>query len=130
MTYGTASKIRALYSGRKGIDRRSGADATGQTVAILKAGGLGSALAYTGTPRRFVAIDGLLAMRPNTRAHVYAVIYVDGGDEYNVDYVRVKKGGAELARHISGVQAGELARAYEQAYDGYIRDEQGGRWEA
>ena len=126
MTYNIAQKIKALYADRKDIDWRNSKEAIQQTVALLSSGGLHSAWVCTGTSKGYYPLNGLLALRPNINVRVYALIYVNGRDEYCIDYVSVKSEAAEIITHRDGIFFDELAAAYEHMYDGYINEAQGG----
>ena len=126
MNYNTAEKIRAFYSERSDIDYRNSEEAISQTVSLLSSGGLRSAWIYTGTAKGFSVINGLLALRPNIKARVYAVIFVDCTDEYNIDLIHVRNEGVELIRNVPGIYLEELAAAYESVYDEYITTVQAG----
>jgi hypothetical protein len=126
MTYSVGQKIRELYKNKKNIDYRNSAKATQQTIKILASGGIGSALIYTGTSRNITNINGILAFNPNTEKRIYAVVYVDGMDEYNIDYVQIFNDRAEYISRHPGIFVGELARVYETIYDRYIVEHQDG----
>ena len=120
----TACKITALYRDRKDIDHINSKGAWDQTIRILRSGGLNSAWIYTGTRPKPTAIDGLLVLRPNINARVYAVIYVNYSDEYVLDYVQIKADKAERWITSGGVHLDQLADTYESMYDAYIKVEQ------
>ena len=128
MTYlQVGQRIKALYKNRTEIDFRNSAEAIEQTTDILTLGGIGSAWVYTGTDTEgILIIDGMLAFRPNTVQEVYAVVYVDGMDEYNIDYVGIVNDRAEYITQQSGIFVGELSRVYETIYDRYINEFQDG----
>ena len=126
MNYNTHQKIKSLYSDREDVDFRNSGEAMQQTIKLLAHGGLLSAWTYTGTRRNYTNVDGLVVIRPNIKAMVYAVIYVDYADTYCIDLVHVKRDAATVVRCISDVFIDELKTAYEQIYDDYIRAEQDG----
>ena len=126
MNHNTAEKIRAFYAEQSDIDRRNSEEAINQTVSLLSSGGLNAAWIYTGTAKGYAVIDGLLVLRPNIKARVYAAIYVDYMDEYNIDLIHVKGEGVELIRNAPGIYLEELAAAYESMYDEYIATVQAG----
>ena len=126
MNYSTAEKIRTYYTGKENIDCRNSEDAINQTVSILSSGGLYSAWIYTGTAKGYSVIDGLLVIRPNIKARIYAVVYVDYMDEYNIDLLHIGGESAELIRNVTGVYVEELAVIYERVYDEYIESVQAG----
>jgi hypothetical protein len=127
MNYQEGQKIQALYNKRTDINYRSSAEAIEQTTNILTSGGIGSAWVYTGTHTEdIIIIGGMLALRPNTEKEVFALVYVDGLDEYHVDYVEIINDRAEYISRHPGVFVGELARVYEEIYDRYINEYQDG----
>jgi len=125
MTYSVAEKIKALYAGRTDIDYRNSGEAINQTVSILASGGLNSAWIYTGSTRSYTNLSGMIALKPNLKKCIYALIYVDYSDEYNIDLVHV----GEVAEYItqqSGIYVDQLAAAYESIYDDYVNESQAG----
>ena len=126
MTYQTANKINALYADETVIDWRNSEAAIDQTLSILSAGRLSSALVYTGTAKTSTNIHGLLALYPNIKKRIYAIIYVDYRDEYNIDYVQINSDEAIFISRQSGIFVAELSSAYEQIYDNYINTIQAG----
>ena len=125
MTVSTAQKITALYLSRNDIDFRNSDEAIQQTITLLFSGGLNSAWVYTGTTRSYINLGGLLAIKPNLNRRIYAIIYVDYSDEYNIDFVHVGEV-AEIIEHQSGIYLDVLAAEYEHMYDEYVNVEQGG----
>ena len=125
MTISTGDKIRALYKDRNDIDFRNSGEAIQQTLSLLTCSGINSAWVYTGTTRSYTEINGLLAIKPNLNKRIYAIIYVDYSDEYNIDFVHLGES-AEIIKHQPGVFWEDLAGIYEQMYDQYVRDYQDG----
>ena len=126
MEYSTVRKIVALYRDRDDIDHVNSKGAFSQTISILKSGGLRSAWIYTGTRPKPTSVDGLLVLRPNIKARIYAIIYVNYVDEYVIDFISIKADNAALYDTSGGVYLDELAGAYESMYDAYIQAEQNG----
>ena len=125
MTYSVAEKILALYAVRTDIDYRNSIEAIRQTVSILASGGLNSAWVYTGSTRSYTNLNGMIALKPNLNKRIYALIYVDHMDEYNIDLVRVGEV-AEFVAQNSGIFVDQLAAAYESIYDNYVSESQAG----
>ena len=121
MTYNTAQKIKSLYAGREDIDHRNSKEAVTQTIKLLTSGGLGSAWVYTGTTKSYTTIDGMIALRPNTKTRIYAIIYVTYGDMYQIDFVQIKNDKAERYCTSGEVFFEDLADTYENMYDAYIK---------
>ena len=101
MTQLVAEKITELYAGNEGIDFCNSSEAIQQTVCILASGGLRSSFAYTGTAG-ITDLGGLLVIKPNLVKRIYAVIYIDWMDEYNIDFVSVGSN-AKVVKNWSGI---------------------------
>jgi len=125
MTFNTSDKILDLYLKDTRIDFRNSNEAMRQTMTILSAGGFRSAMCYTGS-RGATNLSGLLVLRPNINRMIYAVIYVDGSDCYNIDLVHVGRDKAEHIQQNDGIYVDSLALSFERIYDEYINAEQGG----
>ena len=126
MNYNTAHKISKLYHGREDIDHISSKEAFTQTIRLIKGGWFDSAWIYTGSSAKPTSIDGLLAVRPNTKQRIYAIFYVDYADEYHIDFVHIGRDRASFVYQQWGIYFDNLADMYKSMYDDYCSQYQDG----
>jgi hypothetical protein len=120
-------QIAEIYKEWKNIDRYNSEQAVTQTLALLSAGNYSGAFGYTGTaPESIKMSDGILITRPNIKREIYATVYVDFSDTYNIHYVEVSADGAKIIKKQNDIYLDQLARSYEVMYDDFIMDEQDG----